>query len=167
MARSSQESSLAEESAEPERQPRAKRVSREVRIARTPMGKGVFAGRNYQTEEIVGEILGTIIDDALYESNYCMDLGGDRCLEPDSPYKFVNHSCQPNCELHWVDHPGSVAPLPDRHIYLLAIDDIRSGDQLTIDYAWPARLAVRCRCKSPDCRGWIVAADEVTKIVVA
>ena len=59
---------------------RGKRGAKAPRIARTPVGKEVFAGRRYEAAEIVGEIEGTVIDDLDYGSNYCMDLGDERCL---------------------------------------------------------------------------------------
>jgi SET domain-containing protein len=45
-------------------------------------------------------------------------------------------------------------------IQLVALRDIRPDEQLTIDYAWPADSAIPCGCDSPNCRGWVVDADE-------
>ncbi|MDR1924030.1 MAG: hypothetical protein LBQ66_06620 [Planctomycetaceae bacterium] len=49
----------------------------------------------------------------------------------------------------------------DAEIWVETLRDILPGEQLTIDYAWPADKAAKCQCGSPKCRGWIVAADEI------
>ncbi len=41
-----------------------------------------------------------------------------------------------------------------------AIQPIKKGDEITIDYAWPAAWAIPCHCGSPHCRGWIVDKKE-------
>jgi hypothetical protein len=41
---------------------------------------------------------------------------------------------------------------------------IQPGQELTIDYAWPANAAIPCLCQSKSCRGWIVAAKELRKL---
>jgi len=143
---------------------RGKRGAKAPRIARTPVGKGVFAGRRYEAAEIVGEIEGTVIDDLDYGSNYCMDLGDERCLEPAPPFRFMNHSCQPNCQLHWFDIAAGPGVAAGRRMFVLALDQIAEGDQLTIDYAWPAHMAIPCRCRAPGCRGWIVAEEELAAV---
>ena len=37
----------------------------------------------------------------------------------------------------------------------------RPGDELTIDYAWEAEAAIPCLCAAENCRGWIVAIEEL------
>jgi hypothetical protein len=141
------------------------RRSKDVRVARTPVGRGVFAGRSYVSEEIVGEIEGTVIDDWDYGSEYCMDMGDSRCLEPSAPFRFVNHSCQPNCHFQWYDIVGQSNSPGKRRIFLLALRPISTGDELTIDYGWPAHMAIPCRCHSPKCRGWVVDAAELSEVL--
>jgi len=41
---------------------------------------------------------------------------------------------------------------------------IAPGEQLTIDYAWPAWAAVPCACGAPECRGWIVAKENCNSV---
>ncbi len=132
-----------------------------VRIQRTSLGLGVFSGRRYQAEEIVGEVTGDVIDDWDYSSSYCMDLGDSRSLEPATPFRFVNHSCEPNCFIDWFDLRSEGGAAPQRRMFLIAGAAIRAGVELTIDYAWPAWAAVRCRCHARHCRGWIVAEDQL------
>jgi hypothetical protein len=138
------------------------RSGKAVRIGRTAVGRGVFAQRNYVPDQLVGELEGTIIDDPDYEgSDYAMDMGDTRCLEPASPFRFVNHSCEPNCRLQWFNLAASDRSGPRRRGFVVALEHIRPGEELTIDYAWPAHAAIRCRCGAPTCRGWIVSEQEL------
>jgi hypothetical protein len=132
-----------------------------VRTGRTRVGKGVFAQRWYRTGQIIGEIRGVVIHDQSYSSEHCMDLGDGGCLEPDPPFRYLNHSCEPNCSFRWHDLRDDRQPRPRRRVFLYASQVIRPGEELTIDYAWPAAAAIPCRCGTPSCRGWIVAKDEL------
>jgi hypothetical protein len=127
---------------------RGKPRDKRPRIARTSRGLGVFAQQRYFARRLIGEVQGTVIDDWGYESRYCMDLGDSRCLEPAAPFRYVNHSCQPNCFIQWRDVTSDRQREPQRRMFLLAIDDIAVGDELTIDYAWPAHMTMPCRCRA-------------------
>lgn len=41
-----------------------------------------------------------------------------------------------------------------------ALRTIRKGEEITVDYAWPASWAIPCHCGSKNCRGWIVDKNE-------
>ena len=58
-----------------------------------------------------------------------------------------------------VETEESSLGLPE--IWIEAIAEINPGDQLTIDYGWPADSAIPCRCGAINCRGWIVAEEEL------
>jgi SET domain-containing protein len=140
---------------------RKKRRGRGVRVGPAACGRGVFAERRFRAGETIAEVHGEVILDPDYGSDYCIDLGGAGVLEPAAPYCYLNHGCQPNCELtgrnSWDEQTGSL-----RHnTRLMALADIAAGDELTIDYAWPASSAIPCHCGSPNCRGWIVAPDQL------
>jgi uncharacterized protein len=137
--------------------------TREVRVARTRMGKGVFATRHYDYDSLIGEIQGEVIRDTNYSSEYCFNLGNDSCLEPTAPFRFVNHSCDPNCEFTWIDVVGR-DNTTCRRLFLFALFDIKPGEELTIDYSWSAEAAIRCRCQAECCRGWIVDPSDLWKI---
>jgi hypothetical protein len=141
-----------------------RRPSRAVTIGETPYGRGVFARRYFEEQEVIGEILGKLIDDPDYGSDYCMNFGDSLSLEPAAPFRYVNHSCDPNCRLalntKWDKRSGR----EQRALFLRAIVPIFPGEQLTIDYEWPADHAMPCACGSPNCRGWIVARDELSKL---
>lgn len=134
-----------------------------VRVAETNTGKGIFSTRAYPATAVIGEITGTLIRDRSYGSAYSFDLEDGLQLEPDAPFRFVNHSCDPNCEFDWLDEEQQDKSVA-RRVYLSAYREIAEGEQLTIDYNWPAAVAIRCDCRSPLCRGWVVAADELGQV---
>jgi hypothetical protein len=139
-----------------------------VELRDTPVGRGVFARQTFRRGQIVGDVCGQILTDRAYGSPYCMELAAGRVLEPAGALRFLNHSCEPNCELLYLDptrrspHDGESEP-PDR-LWLRALRRIGAGEELLIDYAWPAERAIPCLCGSLNCRGWIVAADELELI---
>jgi SET domain-containing protein len=61
---------------------------------------------------------------------------------------FINHSCEPN-----VGFAGSTV--------LVAMRDIRTGEELTIDYALfdDHDETMECRCGTPSCRGTVSGRD--------
>ncbi len=68
-----------------------------IGICTTHLGSGVTSLVAREADEIIGEIKGRIYTDEEYESDYCMDLGDEAKLEPEAPFRFLNHSCEPNC----------------------------------------------------------------------
>jgi SET domain-containing protein len=69
--------------------------------------------------------------------------------------RFINHSCDPNCQ----------ALIEDDKIFIYALKDISPGEELSYDYAYERaegmdeeseKLYV-CRCGAKDCRGTILA----------
>jgi hypothetical protein len=135
-----------------------------VRIGPTPLGHGVFARRRFRAHEVIGVIRGQVIENPDYASDYCIDLGDGRSLEPTAPFRFLNHRCQPNCELFYLETDD--ATQRDR-LWVQALRSIKCGEELTIDYAWPADDAIRCACGAAKCRGWLVSAEELKLAVRA
>ena len=66
-----------------------------------------------------------------------------------------------------VDHVDQPKSRTVRKLLIFAINDIESGDELTIDYNWPASFAIPCNCKTPSCRGWIVSKKSLERLVPA
>jgi hypothetical protein len=130
-----------------------------VRVGRARHGRGVFSRIAFLPEQVIGEIRGRVVDDAEYGSSYAMDLGETLTLEPRAPFRYLNHCCSPNCELVMYDADGD--PSLARRMFLQAIAPIEPGDELTIDYGWPAETAIPCDCDSMNCRGWIVDLAEL------
>ena len=54
--------------------------------------------------------------------------------------RFINHSCTPNC---WIE-------VVDKTIWIRASRLIRTGEELTYDYATDGEQSIPCRCR-PGC----------------
>ena len=129
-----------------------------VEVCPTELGQGVFALKKFRRNDVIGEVLGNVIHGPDYSSDYCMDLGHDNSMEPEGPFRFLNHSCEPNTQLfQYVNDEGSYT----LRMWVQAIKKIRPGEQLTIDYSWPADSAIACKCGTKKCRGWIVDPTEL------
>lgn len=82
----------------------------------------------------------------IFELNKTHDIDGDVSW---NKAKYVNHSCDPNCEIDIIRG----------HIWVLALRDIARGEELSYDYAWDIddEYADRpCLCGSPHCVGYIM-----------
>ena len=135
-----------------------------VRVGKVPFGKGVFARQVISKGTEIGIVQGKVIDDPEYSSTYCIDLGNCLSLEPRTPFRYLNHRCEPNCALHTRDvefEDGSPAP---SEVFVEALVDISPGTELTIDYQWSAEGAIKCLCGADACRGWVVALEELPKL---
>ncbi len=132
-----------------------------VRVGLSRHGLGVFSLRSLRADERIGPIEGTVMEDPQYESDYCMELSPDLALEPDPPFRYLNHSCRPNCTLVQIEAEHEDGTVGDPELWLKTKAEIELDEELTIDYAWSSEAATACTCGCPDCRGWIVAAKEL------
>jgi hypothetical protein len=141
-----------------------------VELKGTHVGLGVFTRQAFRRCQIIGDICGKIVESATYASPFCMELGPGRALEPIGVFRFLNHSCDPNCEIYYYEpvtgDGNRDRELPDR-LWLKSLRSIAVGEELTIDYAWPAERAIRCLCGAANCRGWIVVIEELPLIANA
>lgn len=131
-------------------------------------GKGVFAvqpiPRGRRIVEYTGERItheeadGRYDEDAMeHPHTYLFTLDKKTVIDATvqgNEARFINHSCEPNCE----------AVTDDGHIYIEALRDIPVGEELTYDYhleykgryktEWRERYA--CHCGSSSCRGTLL-----------
>ncbi len=213
-----------------------------VKIGRTSYGLGVFAFAFIPKGTPIGRVPGDVIHDGDYGSDYCIQAGEGKVLEPGPPFCYLNHSCEPNCQLmqyvreedvqegeeleigalsasemdgdefdddddcestdRFVDEipdddescffgDGGASEIDDEEgaeaetgdeddetddemhfeedidaeIWVESTRDILPGEELTIDYAWPADRAAKCLCGASTCRGWIVDPDELHELL--
>lgn len=95
--------------------------------------------------------------------HYCLHLDGGLVIDGQrmgSDCRFVNHSCEPNCEMQkW-----SVNGLS--RMALFAKRNILEGEELTYDYNFslfnPSE-GQPCRCNTPNCRGVIGGKSQRVK----
>ena len=74
------------------------RVSFEV-IDTPGKGRGLVARRPLRAGQLIVRIAGRVIDDPLYSSRYCIDMGGGRSLEPDPPGGAVESLLRPELRI--------------------------------------------------------------------
>ncbi len=133
-------------------------------------GRGVFAVRRIPKDTWIVQYTGEIItheesdrryDDAAMDRHHTFLFILDEtyvidAMEHGSDARFINHSCEPNCE--------AVFEEEDREIWIVALRDILPGEELTYDYgftvemeSWEeARRLYPCRCGTRTCRGTIL-----------
>ena len=68
-----------------------------------------------------------------------------------NPARFINHSCQPNCEAQDIEG----------RIWIVACRDIAAGEELSFNYGYDLEdyRDHPCRCGAPGCVGYIVAEE--------
>ena len=128
-------------------------------------GRGVFATRTIPRGTCIGEYTGEYLTEEEVDRRYDEDTGGRASTflfqVTDTLYidaereggemRYVNHSCDPNCESEVVG----------TQVVIRAIKTILAGEELTYDYAleleeeplpsWERQYA--CRCGASTCRG--------------
>ena len=89
----------------------------------------------------------------VFELNDEWDIDGN--IE-NNPAKYINHSCDENCE----------AVNDDDRIWIYSIRDLPKGEELTFDYRYDLEHFKDhpCRCGSQNCCGYIVAKESRKKL---
>jgi SET domain-containing protein len=150
--------------------------ARRIAVRRSTIhGRGVFALRPIPAGARIIEYEGERIDDAQALARYPETMDGENHtfvfevaedLNIDggsggNTSRFINHSCDPNCET--VDE--------DCRIFVEATRDIAAGEELTYDYnidaGEPITPSVKrrwpCRCGGRNCRGTVLVPSEETE----
>lgn len=106
--------------------------------------------------EYVGERISKTESLRRCEANneYIFTLDDEHDLDgnvPWNPARLLNHSCVPNCE----------AELDADRVWIVALRDIKAGEELTFNYGYDLENYRQhpCRCGAADCVGYIVAED--------
>jgi SET domain-containing protein len=113
-----------------------------------PTGKRLieYAGEKIGGEEMLQRCeAGNSFIFALRNGEY-LDGGFDHNLA-----RFINHSCEPNCEMRW----------EETSLWIVALRDISAGEEITFNYGYDLEDYRRhlCYCGSPCCVGYIVAEE--------
>lgn len=84
----------------------------------------------------------------IFEIDDEYDLDGNL---PSNPARFLNHSCEPNCEAEQIGE----------RIWIIATRDIRAGEELTFNYSYDLEdyRDHACHCGTAGCVGYIVADE--------
>ncbi|MCL4789248.1 MAG: SET domain-containing protein-lysine N-methyltransferase [Verrucomicrobia bacterium] len=109
-----------------------------------------------QVIEYIGEKISKAESQLRCEANneYIFTLDDDYDLDgnvPWNPARLLNHSCAPNCE----------AELDEGRVWIVALRDIRAGEELTFNYGYDLENYREhpCRCGAANCVGYIVAEE--------
>jgi uncharacterized protein len=107
-------------------------------------GKGIFSNINIPSNETIMIIDGEVINEnecvrrEEEEGNVYIFWNGDQYIDSSKKdkIKFINHRCEPNCYIDDRD---------DNSLYLITQDEIKAGDEITIDYDYE-EIYDNCRC---------------------
>ena len=123
-------------------------------------GTGGYARRDIASGTRVMEYVGEKITKAEslrrceQNNQYIFGLDDEFDLDgnvPWNPARFINHSCAPNCE----------AELDEGHVWIVALREIKAGEELTYNYNYDLEdyREHPCRCGAAGCIGYIVAEE--------
>jgi uncharacterized protein len=114
--------------------------------------------------EYTGERLTVDRADELYDGcaeTYLFGLSdGKVVIDGDGVAAFINHSCDPNCEVDEIDG----------RIWIIAMRDIAAGEELTYDYNLydgDEDDQSPCSCGARMCRGSLFSPEELQRRKVA
>jgi SET domain-containing protein len=138
-------------------------------------GRGAFATRRirkgtriieYAGERITQDQADERYDDEAMERHHTFLFTLDEKTVIDAAVdgneaRFINHSCDPNCQ----------ALIEDDKIFIYALKDISPGEELCYDYAYErvegmdeeSEQLYVCRCGAKNCRGTILAPPKPPK----
>lgn len=116
---------------------------------------------NRRLEASLEELPGSCGEGAVYivdlDEEY--DLDGD---VPDNPAKYINHSCDPNCEME----------IRDGRVFFRSLRDIKTGEELSFNYGYGIEDSeteedledFKCNCGSPKCVGYMIDESDWPKL---
>lgn len=102
----------------------------DLRVGKSQTGKGLFAMEDIKKGSCIIEYTGVVVkkeDLTKIKSKYLFEIGKNITINgnvPKNKARYINHSCRPNCE----------ADGPEGHAYIMAIKNIKTGEELTYDY---------------------------------
>jgi len=147
--------------------------SRRIQTRRSPVhGNGVFAVRDLAEGEKIIEYKGEVIswkealrrhphDPAQPNHTFYFHIDDGHVIDGNvngNAARWINHSCEPNCEADEVDG----------RVYIKALRDIAAGEELNYDYGliidepYTEKLLSEfpCYCGSAQCRGTLLSPKD-------
>ena len=124
---------------------------------------GVYAAKPIKKGARIVEYVGPKITpeeaDRLYtdaERTYLYGLeDGKTVIDGEGVAAYMNHSCDPNCEVDEIKG----------RVWLFALRDIPRGEELVWDYSlYDDETPAPCHCGSPKCRGTMYSREWLAKV---
>jgi uncharacterized protein len=157
-----------------------KRAGKRIQVRRSGVhGKGVFALQDLAEGEILMEYVGEVIswdeaqdrhphDPKDPNHTFYFHVNEDRVIDAlhgGNSSRWINHSCQPNCE----------ADEDNERVFIKALRNIQAGEELNYDYGliidepYTKKLLAEypCWCGAKNCRGTLLSPkdrDDTPKI---
>ncbi len=124
-------------------------------------GYGVMATRRFAPGELIAEVDGIVWrEEEDLDDRYSLWIDDGIYLDMVDQTRWINHACDANAEIEAdVDGQGGA------WARITATRAIEPGEEITYDYGFPLELAEPCSCGSAACRGWIVDAEELPKLL--
>jgi uncharacterized protein len=120
-------------------------MQEKVYVSESAIGRGVFAKIPLKPRETIFYLNGKLIDfekSIDYMGEYSVQIGARSYVDPISPARYLNHSCEPNAG--FVDE-----------ISLIALRPILPGEEIRFDYSTTMlerHWELDCSCGASACR---------------
>lgn len=101
-----------------------------LKVKKSNTGKGLFTEQDIKKGSCIIEYIGTPVkEEDLYsiKALYLFETAKNKTINgniKENTARYINHSCRPNCE----------AVGPSGRIFIMAMKNIKAGEELTYDY---------------------------------
>jgi len=124
-------------------------------VVRVAYGHALAAARPLPAGAVVARFEGPIVPtDAVPDSEraYVLWLGDDRWMIPQSPARYLNHSCAPNCRVLDDDTVVTLRPVARHEELTISYNTVRPGENPP---PWDPHWSFVCQCGAAGCRGTV------------
>ncbi len=132
-----------------------------LKMGHSHLGLAVFAKRNFKKGERITRFIGDIISKSELPEDYSgredqfVQIGQNEFMGPSGRVDdYINHSCDPNSGLVF----------SDEDIILVAIRDIKIGEEINWDYSTTMSgldWSMHCECRSENCRKKVAGFETI------
>ncbi len=129
-----------------------------ARVSENGYGRSLVATADLPAETTVARFAGPVVpvyeDVPQDEVRHAILIGPRQWMVPETPARFMNHSCHPNCRVNDDLDVVTLRPVRAGEEFTISYDSAHSSEELP---AWDVRWSFDCRCGAINCRGRIAA----------